>query len=656
MKNKLIYVLLIPAIFLSMYVCLNLYAQAPAQPPIPKQAVQVAPTQSSEQPSASVAPRRPTEQQLQPPALPPTTAVNTSDEPEQTQKVKNNSDEEITFIRPDGKKQEQITTDTNNLISITLDNVPLAEVVRMFALVSGANIVANADTLTGTVTVNLKDVEWKPALNSILDMHGFTLVEKDLNSGVYSIVQRPLDAPVPMLTKSFKLKFATVADISPIIRSMIPEGATLNEFGSRNMLVVRSTAESLSDIDQIIKEIDKPKKQVCVETKFMELSDAAMKELGIRWDALQEFGVNLQAGPFAYTRNTQNVFERVDASSKSATKYQSDSSTKSYDIYGVQQPDPASRVVSDNIGTPIALAKDAQGTTIDFGNKVDRGDLLGNTETHSQNIVKGFSERIETTQAAILTMDQFKIVLSALQNTAGASLISNPKLIVANGATNALFSVGDREPIIKTEIQRGTTESPGDIITASLDTGINTDYIKQGYLSTGIDLRVIPVVKTDNLIEAEIIPSLRRKTGDKTIGENSWPEISVKEIRTKFTLVSGQTVAIGGLTDTKDAINKTKIPFLGDIPLLGKYLFSHSQKVKSQVETIIFVTLSLANPETINNNIGIPEYGQLVQRQLIRDKLSHSEYKEETQKIQEAADLKQMDRAREMRANLLKRK
>jgi type II secretory pathway component GspD/PulD (secretin) len=625
MKHKLIYALLIPVTMFSLYICDNIYAQAapPATPLVAENAPPAAPPATMNAPPTT-APGQEAEISAVAPSI-----NTTTDTPDNSA--------EMTFIKP-ADIDEQITSSTNDLISITLNDVPLIDVVRMFTLVSGANIVANSDTLTGTVTVNLKDVEWKPALNSILDMHGFSLVEKELNSGVYSIVQRPLDAPIPMLTKSFKLKFATVADISPIIRNMLPESATLNEFNSRNMLVVRSTSESLSDIDQIIKEIDQPTKQVCVETKFMELKDSASKELGIRWDALQEFGMNLKAGPFTYDRTAQNALSRTDTQNQYDRNTLIDSSKKLYDMYGVQHPeiDPAddtrvlaTRTIEDNI---------------------ERG------KENTQEIIKSFNENIENTQAAILELDQFQVVLSALYNTEGVSLISNPKLIVANGATNAMFSVGDREPIIRTEIQRGTTESPGDIITASLDTEINTGYIKQGYLETGIDLRVIPVVKTDNLIEAELIPSLRRKTGDKTIGDNSWPIISVKEIRTRFTLLSGQTVAIGGLTDTGDTKEISKVPLLGDIPLIGKYLFSHSKKVKSQVETIIFVTLSIANPEEIHNNIGIPEYGDLVHKRLITDKILHQERQTEIQNLQNMADREQQEKAREMRKELLRRK
>ena len=200
-------------------------------------------------------------------------------------------------------------------------------------------------------------------------------------------------------------------------------------------------------------------------------------------------------------------------------------------------------------------------------------------------------------------------------------------------------SVGEREPIIKTEVQRGTQDSPGDKVTAELDTAITTDYIKAGYLETGINLQVVPVVKTDDMIQAFIAPKLvRRVLPDKVVGENSWPRISVKEIRTKFTLRSGQTVAIGGLTSTQDDKKVSKVPLFGDIPLLGKYLFSHTEDMQRQVETIIFVTLSLAEPEMLYREAGIPERAELVHEHMIQNQVHQQQFEEDLQRLRETAE------------------
>lgn len=511
------------------------------------------------------------------------------------------------------------TGDTGaQLISISLDSVPLEDVVRMFTRISGANIIATGTNLEGTVTVNLIDVEWKPALSSILDMHGLSLVEKIPGSGVYSIVTKQTDVPEPMIVETVFLNYTTVNDVAPVIKSMLTQGGTLSPFNSRNAMVLRSTSANLGEIKQILKLIDIPGQQVCIETQFMELSDTASKKLGIRWDSLDSFGAKLGLGPFTYDRATDTSDSKTDSYERSTDSSSSDDLSELYDVNGNQYETEgtATRTISDTISS---------------------------AESASTETLHSFTKSISETQSAILEVDSFNIILSALKKTDGVSIISNPKLVVANGEQGAFFSVGSREPIIKTEVTRATVQGQSDQVTAQLDTDVNTDYIKQGYLSTGIELLVEPVIKSEGLIEAMITPSIKRKTGEKTVEipgtgmANSWPIIDVKEIKTRFTLRDKQTAAIGGLTDTEDSKQTSKIPILGDIPLIGKYLFSHTSDAKKQVETIIFVTLSLAQPEYLNPNQGIPEQAELVHKRMIQNQIRRKEFLEDMARMRQAA-------------------
>jgi len=562
--------------------------------------------------------------------------------------------------------------ETDNTVSIMLDDVEMLNVVRMFTRISGANIIATPSNLQGRVTVNLTDVEWKPALESILDMHNLSLMEKTPGSGVYAIVPKPEGAPEPMVVETIFLDYTTVQEVSSVIKAMLIEGSSVSEFASRNALVIKTTAANLSEIKLLIEVIDILGEQICIETKFMELSDEASKKLGIRWDSLDEFGVRLGAGPFSYGRSVNREKDRrttvaqsdsrTDADNSWRNRGSVDNSSEYYDMDNDQiEKTTYAYLDLDNDGlftsageviaevTPTRTVQD----TDDSGRNITT-DIL-RTDVTTYDMLDHFNRTIAEQQAAILDVDSFNIVLSALKKTDGVTVISNPKIIVANGATNAFFSVGEREPIIKTTIETATADSPERII-AELDTSINTEYIKEGYLETGIDLRVIPVVKTDDLIEAEITPSLRRMIGSKVVEDNSWPIISVKEIRTRFTLKSGQTVAIGGLTDTKDDKRVSKIPLLGDIPLLGKYLFSHTQEVKKQIETIIFVTLSLAQPHSLIEETGIPEQAELVHKKMIQGKRRREKFEGELQLIREAAEAESAKRAEKVKNRLLKRK
>ena len=265
--------------------------------------------------------------------------------------------------------------------------------------------------------------------------------------------------------------------------------------------------------------------------------------------------------------------------------------------------------------------------------------------------MKSFASTITEQQAAILNVDSLNVVLSALKKTEGVQVVSNPKIIVTSGSTNAMFNVGDREPIVRTTVTRGNSAAgQGDLYASELDTGINTDFIKGGYLETGISLKVMPVVKTDDMIEAKIWPRLSRSDPSRVKksadGVNSWPFVSVKEIQTSFTLRSGQTVAIGGLTGTSDSKAVTKVPLLGDIPLIGKYLFSHTADVKAQTETIIFVTLSRAEPADLKENAGIPLDSELVHKRMIQRKMRQEEFNEELKTLEQAAEADRAKRAR----------
>ncbi|MFU8780069.1 MAG: type II secretion system protein GspD [Kiritimatiellia bacterium] len=508
---------------------------------------------------------------------------------------------------------ETATSSGRNLISIALDDVELIDVVRMFSRIASANIIANPEILIARVTVNLEDVEWRPALSSILSMHGLALLERPQGSGVFIVVEQPPDAPVPMTVKTIFLDYTTVDEVRPVVERMMSSGASLSAFPSRNAMVIRDTEANINEIEIVIAQIDIQAKQVVVETQFMELNDSASKQLGIRWDSLNEITFGVQANPlFGTARDNTRIRSREDTLTRSDNLTRTDNSTRTFDMFG----DPVDAATSREIGSVASQSRNA-----------------------GSEVLASTVNQVVTASAAILDVSDFNVVMSALKKTDGVSIVSNPKIIVTSGSTNAFFNVGNQEPIITTETQQGTADNPGTRRTAKLDTTINTDYIKGGYLNTGIRLQVVPTVKTDDLIEAIIAPTLTRKIDDKFVGDdgNSWPELQVKEIRTQFTLQSGQTVAIGGLTDTRDSKKTSKIPLLGDIPIIGKYLFSHSSDIRNQEETIIFVTLSLVDPMQTKRAEGIPQRAELTYKREIRDKIRQLELQQELEDLRKAA-------------------
>lgn len=527
----------------------------------------------------------------------------------------------------------------SELISITLDNVEILDVVRMFTRISGANIIATPSNLQGRVTVNLNDVEWKPALESILDMHSLALDEKLPGSGVYRIIPRPAGTPEPMKVQTLFLKYASVATVSPVVKPMLVEGGTVSEFPSKNALVVRSTQANLGEIETLVTDIDIPRDQVFIEAKFMELNDQAIKDLGINWQALSGYGIGASSMQIDLSKTRTWEDQRADAVGRRNNRGAVDLINERYDIYNdqyqeetlefLESPPDSGNYISQSTITPTRTLTD----TIDAGSD------------SASDVTSTFTKTIADARTAVLSAADFQLVLSALKQMSGISVVSNPKIIVAN-EESATIHIGQTErPFISsvTPGQQGiapvVTYNPGDAV------------------DLGVKLTVTPTVNTASNITVKIEPELTRFLSD-AIAPNgqTYPIIARKTISTVFSLDSGKTVAIGGLTETSDRDVTSKIPLLGDIPLLGKYLFSHTHKEKSQEETIIFVSVGLAMPESLLRETGLPENTELTRRHIIAAEAKRRAFMAEIDEISDAAKADRERESSEERSKLLKRR
>jgi len=475
---------------------------------------------------------------------------------------------EAIVVTPEKSGQGNITA---GLITLNIKGADLNSVIRLFTELSGANIISpELDAVTGAskIDVTIKDVEWKPALQAILDGKDLELYEKIPGAAVYSIRKKLADAPPVMNVKSFKLNYAKVSDVSEMIKGLIPEKGKISVFPARNTIVVQSTPENLQEIQAMIAAVDLPRQQVFIEAKFMELSDKASEKLGIDWQVLGGYNVGVSDIGGSY------------------------GAKKMYDMDGDQYQDATYEWV-ENPNAFIPNPNDDPATPGD--EFLPASDLLTTIKTPT----------VETTLGATLSADDFNLVLAALRETGGTKVVSNPKIIVANEET-ATIHIGTKKPNV-----RGTTQTAGDsqsTTTYALDE-------KEPYFTDGIKVEVTPTINTASNITVKIQPTLDRldvipfKAPDGTVFYGK----STKTINTLFSLENGQTAAIGGLTQTSADEVERKVPILGSIPFLGRF-FSYSAKVNGQAETIIFVTVGLANADSVNMETGLPENSSLAMR------------------------------------------
>lgn len=488
------------------------------------------------------------------------------------------------------------------LISLSLKEVELNNVIRLFATLSDANIIIPDITDAAgavKVDVNLRNVEWKPALQSILDTQGLELFEKIPGTQVYSVRKKPADAPEPMSMKTFKLNYATVADVSEMIKTMVPQAGKISIFPARNAIVVQSTPENLVEIESMIAAVDLPRQQVFIEAKFMELSDSASKKLGIDWQVLGGYNVGVGGigGSYAFADS------KKDGIDKGANSY-TDIAGRPYEKLMERPVSP--EVIIDAGGNPKWI------NNIDYDPRpgslgADDSRVYGIDPTTFSKITSVDAATVTRALGATLSASDFNLVLAALKETGGTKVVSNPKVIVANEET-AKIHIGRKIPNVK-----GIIQTAG-------DSQVNRVYQlddKEPYFEDGIRVDVTPTINTSSNITVRIQPTLDRlqaKTEAELAPDGTrFYGKSTKTITTLFSLASGQTAAIGGLTQTSDNEVERKVPLLGSLPLIGRF-FSYSSKVNDQAETIIFVTVGLANPEHVNMETGLPEESSLTMR------------------------------------------
>lgn len=179
----------------------------------------------------------------------------------------------------------------------------------------------------------------------------------------------------------------------------------------------------------------------------------------------------------------------------------------------------------------------------------------------------------------LLQGDRGKLVINMLQTNSLVNILSRPSLVVRDGV-NATISVGTDIPI--------TGETTSDPINGDRQT------TKIDYRKTGVELSVTPTVNAQGVVIMEIKQKISNETEGTTVGGN--PSVFERTINTEVVAESGQTIILGGLISENRSRNDSKVPILGDIPIIGR-LFRADNDTTDKTELVVLVT-----PRVINNS------------------------------------------------------
>src|ERR1700690_363914 len=465
----------------------------------------------------------------------------------------------------------------NETLSVDFPDEESRNILRNVAELFDLNLVI-PDTLQGKTSVKLHDVTWHQIFQVVLSPVGYTYIE---DGNIIKIVSNESLTQEPVSTEIFVINYAKAADIMPTLASLVDSGAggKIVIDARTNSLVITERPSRMKRIRPVIDQLDRPTDQVMIESKFVEISNNDVKNIGINWSSLSAYNVTATPGSTgiytysnAYGANTNNgVIGSSGTNSSTASGTNSSSSTGSNN---------SSSVTSTN---GVVTNTSTTGTTASLSNNPTSTTNQGTNNSTTLNVSSGVTGAASNVISAVFPAAQFKLVLSALEQLNDAKIVSNPTIVTLNN-TEASINGGQQYPIPSYSFNQQTGTFQVDGFT---------------YKDIGIILKVTPQVNARGFIKLTLAPEVSQNQGTTSFGGASGasiPIIGTRKAVTQVSLKDGYTMGIGGLISTNFNKGVNKVPLLGDIPLIG-YLFKQKNNTNTVDNLVIFITAKTISAE-----------------------------------------------------------
>ncbi len=419
-------------------------------------------------------------------------------------------------------------------LSLNFQDIEVRAVLQLIADFTGKNMVTS-DTVSGSITLRLKNVPWDQALSIILKTKGLGMREEGNVMRVApaeelaAIEKQELEAKkqiadlLPLVTETIQLQFVTASAVVALLDEIGGSEASKNQVGDSsggdvddsegasyvssrativgddrtNKLIVRDTARNIAQLRKLITEIDTPIRQVLIDARVVSASDKFERDMGLNWN-------------FASVGDNGVVKTRGDL-----------------------EP----------------------GTT----NSVQTTDGLVDLGTRQKNL-------LGVTFALLNSGYLVDLEISASQSEGTSELISSPRVVTTNGSP-AKIKQGNEVPYLE-QNENG-----------------NTVAFKDAVLS----LEVTPLIIPGNKVFMELKINKDEVDALVPVGIGSAPSIATKEIETSVLVDNGDTVVLGGIFEHNVSKARDSVPILGDIPIIGQ-AFKVDKRSDNKTELIIFIT------------------------------------------------------------------
>ena len=422
------------------------------------------------------------------------------------------------------------TTDSGGVAVREFQGDDVGQVLRLLARQAKINMVVS-EAVVGTVTMRLEDVTAIQAVAIIVKAKGLFM---DTIDNVYYIKTAAERTAEPTESDTYQFSYARAKETAPLLAAQLSSKDPPQVDERTNTVFYRETRSNIDNIRKLLIQIDKPTKQVMIEARLVEVTANPRQAYGINWAGVVGSGSNPQTINYA----------------------------------GGNPAGVPTTTINPVTGEPVITPGTPPTFTVDSS-----GRLQGNNFFFDNSLTRLAG------QFAILSAPQMSVTMAALNEDSDAEFLANPRLVTADNM-QANIEITRAQPV------PNLTFNPQD-----------ASYQFSGFQDKtyGNKLVVKPLVNKDNFITLSVRPEISNKVGDQPFVPPGGSQAILSPIIDKRTLdsnvliKSGDTLAIGGLMQDEVSKSRTKVPIVGDIPILG-YLFQSRTNIRTKRNLLVFVT------------------------------------------------------------------
>lgn len=528
-------------------------------------------------------------------------------------------------------------------LSVDFPDEDIRNILRNVADLFELNLVV-PEALQGRTSIKLRDVSWRQIFQVVLTPVNYTYVVEGNIIKIVSIESLSMEPPT---TEVFILNYARAGDIMPTVNTLVDgsKGGKIVKDDRSNAIIITERPSQMNRIRPIIESLDKATDQVMIESKFVEVTNSDVKNIGVNWASLN--GMELRAGQLEHTFDRTRGQTRTNGNNSSngstvnGTNSQTSGRTNTTgDNSGTASS--SSTTINSNVGYSTELQSPSGiSSTINFPSGSVSGlpasspaltssprtpiyDDQGNITNYITSPINNSNNTVVTTNGVTSSSNLASTVTDAVTN--GVSATTTNAFGALAGLTNtggterlssAVFSASDFSIILsalKTTNDTKLVSNPTVVTLNNSEAQINigkefpipryTYNAERGtyevsgfdYRPIGIILKVTPQVNARGFIKLLIEPEVSSSNENASFGTANIPIVTTRKTKTQVSLKDGYTMGIGGLIENTIQNTQTKVPVLGSIPLLGR-LFRHDAKNDQVRNLIIFITAKTVNAD-----------------------------------------------------------